>query len=114
MASPDIMIISRKLVKEQPELAGKLTQAIFRGVEYTNAHPDETASIVAHYFQKTPAEVLAAMRTFKYFGKEDWPEHMRLHIAQMQYLAQWLYDNGKIPSLPVIAKWEDISFVPKP
>jgi NitT/TauT family transport system substrate-binding protein len=113
MASPDIMIISRKLVKEQPDLAKKLTMAIFKGVEYTNAHPEETAGIVAHYFDKPQAEVLAAMKTFKYFGAAGWQEHMKLHSAQMQYLAQWLYDNGKIPSLPATAKWEDTSFIPK-
>ena len=114
MASPDIMIISRKLVTEQPELARKLTAAIFKGVEFTNANPKETAETVAHYFRKTPDEVLAAMRSFKYFGRENWPEHMKLHAAQMQYLAQWLFDNGKIPSLPDTAKWENVSFVPKP
>ncbi len=114
MASPDIMIISRKLVTEQPELARKLAVAIFKGVEFTNAHPQETAETVAHYFRKPPEEVLAAMKSFKYFGQENWPEHMKLHSGQMQYLAQWLYDNGKIPSLPDTAKWESTSFIPKP
>jgi NitT/TauT family transport system substrate-binding protein len=114
MASPDIMIISRKLVTEQPELARKLAAAIFKGVAYTNAHPQETAETVAHYFRKPPEEVLAAMKTFKYFGQENWPEHMKLHSGQMQYLAQWLYDNGKIPTLPDTAKWESTSFIPKP
>jgi NitT/TauT family transport system substrate-binding protein len=114
MASPDIMIISRKLVTEQPELARKLATAIFKGVAYTNAHPQETAETVAHYFRKPPEEVLAAMKTFKYFGQENWPEHMKLHSGQMQYLAQWLYDNGKIPTLPDTAKWESTSFISKP
>ena len=114
MASPDIMIISRKLATEQPELARKLVTAIFKGVGYTNAHPQETAETVAHYFRKTPEEVLAAMKTFKYFGQENWQEHMKLHEGQMQSLAHWLYDNGKIPALPDTAKWEDVSFVPKP
>jgi NitT/TauT family transport system substrate-binding protein len=114
MASPDIMIISRKLVTEQPELARKLTAALFKGVAYTNANPQDTAATVAHYFGKTPDEVLAAMKTFKYFGAENWPEHMKLHSGQMQYLAQWLYDNGKIPSLPDASKWENTSFIPKP
>src|SRR5215831_4537156 len=36
MASPDIMIISRKLVDETPELAKKLVAAIFKGVKYSN------------------------------------------------------------------------------
>lgn len=114
MASPDIMIISRKLVDEQPEVARKLVEAIFEGVAYTNAHPEETAGIVAHYFGKPPEDVLAAMKQFKYFGADNWPEHMRLHEGQMQYLAQWLYDNGKIPTLPETANWEKTSFVPKP
>jgi NitT/TauT family transport system substrate-binding protein len=114
MASPDIMIISRKLVTEQPELARKLAAAIFKGVAYTNEHPQESAELVAHYFRKSPEEVLAAMKTFKYFGEKDWPEHMRLHSEQMQYLAQWLYDNGKIPTLPDTKRWENVTFVPKP
>jgi NitT/TauT family transport system substrate-binding protein len=113
MASPDIMIISRKLVDEQPELARKLTVAIFQGVDYANAHPDDAAATVAHYFRKEPAEVLAAMKSFKYFGEAGVVEHMKLHAGQMQFLAQWLYDNGKIPSLPDVAKWENTSFVPK-
>ena len=114
MASPDVMIISRKLVTEQPDLARKLTIAIFKGVEYTNAHPQETAETVAHYFRKPPEEVLAAMKSFKYFGAANWPVHMKLHGGQMQYLAQWLYNNGKIPSMPDTAKWENTSFVPVP
>jgi NitT/TauT family transport system substrate-binding protein len=114
MASPDIMIISSSLVKQHPDLAGKLMQAIFKGVDFTNAHPEETAQTVAHYFRKPPEEVLAAMKSFKYFGATDWEQHMKLHAGQMQYLAQWLYDNGKIPALPETAKWENTSFVPKP
>jgi NitT/TauT family transport system substrate-binding protein len=114
MASPDVMIISSKLVNEHPELARKLVQAIFKGVEYTNANPEDTANTVAHYFRKEPSEVLAAMKTFKYFGAAGWEEHMKLHAGQMRFLAQWLYDNGKIPTLPDTAKWENTSFIPKP
>jgi NitT/TauT family transport system substrate-binding protein len=108
------MIISRKLVDEQPELARKLAVALFKGVAYTNANPQDAADSVAHYFRKSPEEVLAAMKTFKYFGQADWPQHMKLHSGQMQFLAQWLYDNGKIPSLPETAKWEDTKFLPSP
>ncbi len=114
MASPDIMIISRKLVDEKPELARKLTTALFQGVAYANAHPEESAALIAHYFGKPPAEVLAAMKKFKYFGAEGWPEHMKLHAGQMQYLTQWLYDNGKIPTLPDTSQWENTSFIAKP
>ena len=113
MASPDIMIISGKLVNEHPDLARKLVVALFKGVAYTNAHPEDTARTVAHYFRKSPEEVLAAMKTFKFFGHAGWEKHMKLHAGQMQFLAQWLYDAGKIPSAPDTAKWENTSFIPK-
>ena len=113
-SAPDIMIISAKLVDEHPDQARKLAAAVFKGVAYTNDHPEDTAATVAHYFRKPPEEVLAAIRSFKYFGQPGWPEHMKLQAGQMQYLAQWLYDNGKIASLPDTAKWENVSFVPKP
>lgn len=113
MESPDILIISRKVVDEMPEAAQKLTAAIFKGVAYTNEHPEDTAATVAHYYRKSPEEVLAAMKSFKYFGQENWQEHMKLHAGQMQYLAQWLLDHGKIPALPETGKWLNTSFVPK-
>jgi len=113
MASPDIMIISRKLVDENPELAKKVAAAIFKGVKYTNENPDDTAKTVAHYFRQDPPVVLAAMKQFKYFGAEDWQNHMKLHTGQMEFLSKWLVDNGKIPKMPDVKAWESLSFIPK-
>ena len=113
MASPDIMIISRKLVDENPELAKKLVTAIFKGVKYTNENPDDTAKTVAHYFRQDPAVVLAAMKQFKYFGADNWQDHMKLHTGQMEFLSKWLVDNGKIAKMPDVKAWENLSFIPK-
>ncbi len=113
MASPDIVIISRKVADETPELAGKLAQAMFKGAAYTNANPEDTAETVAHYFRKPPEDVLAAIKSFQYFGADGWEKHMELHSGQMQYLADWLHANGKIPSAPDTKKWEKTSFIPK-
>jgi len=113
MASPDIMIISRKFVEQHPDAAHRLAAVLFKGADYTNADPQDTAATVAHYFHKTPDEVLAAMKTFKYFGAADWQQHMKVQTEQMQYPAQWLQANGKIPSLPDVQKWENVSFVTK-
>jgi NitT/TauT family transport system substrate-binding protein len=113
MASPDIMIISKKLVDENPEAARKIATAIFKGVKYTNENPDDAAKTVAHYFRQEPAVVLAAMKQFKYFGAENWQEHMKLHGGQMEYLSKWLVDNGKIAKMPDVKTWENVSFVPK-
>jgi NitT/TauT family transport system substrate-binding protein len=114
MASPDIVIISRKLVEQHPDQARAIALGMLKGADYTIANPEDTAKTVAHYFRKTPEEVLAGMKSQKFFGTKGWQEHMKLHTAQMQYLAQWLYDNKKIPSVPDVAKWENTSFLPKP
>ena len=113
MASPDIMIISRKLVDEQPALAGKLVSAIFKGVKYTNENPEDTAKTVAHYFRQDAAVVLAAMKQFKFFGADNWQNHMKLHTGQMEYLSKWLVDNGKIAKMPDVKSWENLNFIPK-
>jgi NitT/TauT family transport system substrate-binding protein len=113
MASPDIVIISRKLVEERPDLARKLATAIFKGVKYTNENPEDTARTVAPYFRQDPSVVLAAMKKFKYFGAEDWQEHMKLHTGQMEYLSKWLADNGKIARIPDVKAWENVSFIEK-
>ena len=114
MASPDIVIISRKLVEQHPDQARAIALGMFQGADYTLSNPEDAAKTVAHYFRKTPEEVLAGMKPLKFFGTKDWQEHMKLHTAQMQYLAQWLYDNKKIPGVPDVAKWENTSFMPKP
>jgi NitT/TauT family transport system substrate-binding protein len=112
MASPDIVIISRKFVAEHPDAARKLAAALLKGADYANSNPADTAATVAHFFHKSPDEVLSAMKTFKYFGTNDWQQHMQVQTEQMQYLAKWLYDNGKIPSLPDVKKWENVGFLP--
>jgi len=113
MASPDIVIISRKLVEQQPDKARAIAAGLLKGADYTIANREDAAKTVAHYFRKTPEEVLEGMKPQKYYGTKDWPEHMKLHTAQMQYLAQWLYENKKIPSVPDVTKWENTSFMPK-
>jgi NitT/TauT family transport system substrate-binding protein len=113
MASPDILIISRRLVEQHPADARGIALAILKGADYTIANREDAAKTAAHYFKKTPEEVLEGMKAQKYYGTKDWAQHMKLHTEQMQYLAQWLYDAKKIPSVPDVAKWENISFMPQ-
>jgi NitT/TauT family transport system substrate-binding protein len=113
MASPDIVIISKKFVDEHPQQATQLTVAMFKGADFVKANPEETAKLVSSYFKKPPEELVAGIKSFKYFGTAGWAEHMKLHQAQMQELADWLYETGKIPSRPVVANWANYSFIPK-
>lgn len=113
-SAPDIVIISKKLVDERPELAKKLAMALFKGADYTVANPEEAAKAVAHHFRKTPAEVFEGIKTFRFFGSKDWEDHMQLHERQMQELANWLFDNKKISNkVADVTKWRNTGFVPK-
>jgi NitT/TauT family transport system substrate-binding protein len=114
MSAPDIMIISRKLVEEDPVSAGKLAAAVMKAADFVNANPEEAAQTVAHYFRQPPEAVLAGIKGFTYYGAKDWPEHMRRHGEQMDYLAGWLAESGKIPVKPDVRAWENTAFVPKP
>jgi len=113
VASADILVISRKLVDEHPDQARKLAAAIFKGVEYTNAHPEETAKLVAHYFKKPPEETLSGMKTFQYPGETVWQARLKGQEDHMREFAQWLVDNKKIPAAPDVTKWLNTSFLPK-
>jgi NitT/TauT family transport system substrate-binding protein len=113
-SAPDIMIISRKLVDEQPEVARKLAAALLKGADYALSNPAETASAVAHYFKKSPEETLAGSKNFRFFGSKDWQKHMELHEKQMQELADWLFENKKIPNkVADVTKWRNFAFLPK-
>ncbi|HEY0200284.1 MAG TPA: ABC transporter substrate-binding protein [Burkholderiaceae bacterium] len=114
MASPDVLIISRKLVQTQPAQARAIAVGTLKGADYTIAHLEEAAAAVAGYFHQTQEQMLPQIRGFSYFGTAGWPAHMQTHQAQMQYLAQLLFDAKRIPSLPQTARWADTSFIPKP
>jgi NitT/TauT family transport system substrate-binding protein len=114
MSAPDIMIISRKVVEEDPVSAGKLAATLMKAADFVNAHPEETAETVAHYFRQPATTVLAGIKGFKYYGTKDWPEHMRRHTEQMDYLAGWLAENGRIPVKPDVRAWQNTTFVPNP
>jgi NitT/TauT family transport system substrate-binding protein len=114
MASPDIVIIARKVVDQYPDQARKLAVGVMKGADFASENPEETAKIVAKYFKKPAEEILPGIRTFQYFGTKNWPAHIKLHTEQMQDLAQWLYDSNKIGSLPTVKDWENVSFLPEP
>ncbi|MGJ5176326.1 ABC transporter substrate-binding protein [Bradyrhizobium oligotrophicum] len=113
MSSPDILIISRKLVEEHPDQARRLATAILRGADYVIANPEAAAAAVAHLFRQPPEVVLAGIRNFKYYGSKGWREHIDKHTEQMQFLSLWLHRNKKIASAPDVKQWEKTSFVPE-
>lgn len=113
MAAGDIVIISRKLVKEDPGVARKIASAIFKGADFTIKNPEETGAAVANYFRQKPEQVVEAIKGFQFFGSAGWKDHMRKHQGQIKFLTRLLHDAGKIPSAPDTDLWVDTSFVPE-
>lgn len=113
MSSPDILIISRKLVEEHPDQARRLAAAILRGADYVNENPEAAAAAVAYLYRQSPDAVLAGIKNFKYYGSKGWRAHMNKHTEQMQFLSLWLNRNKKIESVPDVKQWENTSFVPE-
>lgn len=111
MASPDIVIMSRELVNDSPEIANKVIKALFKGADFANNNPEEAAQVVSHYFNKDAADLVDSIDEFMYFGGSDWEAHMELHIGQMQALATLLYDLGKIGAKPDVTEWTNTSFI---
>ncbi|MSO65993.1 MAG: ABC transporter substrate-binding protein [Alphaproteobacteria bacterium] len=110
MGAPDIVIISKKFVDEQPAVAQKLAAAMLKGADYTNSNPEDAAKAIAHYFKKTPEETLASIKSFQYFGTKDWQAHMARHEKQMQDLADWLFDNKKLSTkIADVTKWRSVN-----
>lgn len=113
-SAPDIMIISKKLADEQPEVAKKLAAGLLKGADYAISNPAETAAAVDHYFKKSTEETQEGAKNFRFFGTKDWLKHMELHEKQMQELADWLHENKKIPNkVADVTKWRKFDFVPK-
>ncbi|WNJ91483.1 ABC transporter substrate-binding protein [Bosea sp. 685] len=112
MAAGDIVIISRKLAKEDPATAKKIAAGVLKGADFTIANPGEAGAAVASYFRQTPEQVTTAIKGFQFFGSAGWPEHMRRHQGQIKYLTKLLHGAGKIPTAPDTDLWVDTSFVP--
>lgn len=54
------LLAPSKLVKEKPELVKKFAAALFKGLEYSIAHPDETGEILKKYQPTQDSAVAAA------------------------------------------------------
>lgn len=113
-AAPDILIVSRSFAEARPDAARGVIAALLRASGEAAADPEGTAAAIAHWFKKPPEEVLAAIKGVRYHGAAGWPDHAKLHSAQMQSLAQQLYDDRKVSALPDTSKWENTGLLPKP
>jgi len=98
MGAPDIVLLSKKLVDERPDVAKKLVAAIYKGVDFVIANPEESAKLTMKYFKKTEEETLKGIKSFSFFGTKGRAEHLAKMESVYQELADWLHANKKIPN----------------
>jgi len=68
---PDFYIFRAEIVKEQPKTIKAMLRALFSAVDFTQAHPEETASIIAKHYGITPEMAKKQIKTLKWFGYKD-------------------------------------------
>ncbi len=111
VTSADVLVISKKLVKEKPAVATGLANAIFEGVDFINANPGKAAEIYQRYSKLDLGSIKAGMKTFQYIPREKFVENMKGQEIQLNEFSQWLFEQKKIRELPNIKGALDTSFV---
>ena len=106
----DILTVREEIVREQPELVGKLLRGWYRAVSYTKSHPDEASEIIAPYFGVQPEEYrerVAGLRWPTYeeacedFGSTQKPGRL---YEVFDTIALIKHAGGRIPRKPDAAQ----------
>ncbi|MDR2838154.1 MAG: ABC transporter substrate-binding protein [Azonexus sp.] len=112
VVSADLLIISKKLVKEKPAVATGLSEAVFKGVDFIHANPDEAAQIYQRYSKADLDTIKTQMKLFQYIPKDKFAQNLAGQELQLNELAQWLLDEKKtIRQMPNIKAALDTSFL---
>jgi ABC-type nitrate/sulfonate/bicarbonate transport system substrate-binding protein len=111
VASADVLVISKKLVKEKPAVAAGLMDAIFESVDFIIAHPDKAAEIYQRYSKLDLDSIKAGIKGWDYVPRARFAANMKGQEVQLTEFSQWLLEQKKINKLPDIKAAIDTSFV---
>ncbi|NUR29198.1 MAG: ABC transporter substrate-binding protein [Catenulispora sp.] len=93
------LLASAKLVKEKPELVKKFTAALFKGLEYANAHPEETGEILKkHQPTQDPLIAAAEVKAMAPYVAPEGATIGAVDRAKVETNIKLLTEAGAIPS----------------
>lgn len=100
-------------IKEHPEIIQKFTNALQKGLDYTQSHsPEEIAEVIAPQFKETDTKTLTAIVT-RYYEQDTWKENLIFEEDSYQLLLDILSDASELKDRPSYQNLVDPSFAQK-
>lgn len=100
-------------MEKNPELIQKFTNALQKGMDYTQSHtPEEIAKAIAPQFKETDSETLTAIVT-RYHEQDTWKENLIFEEDSYQLLLDILSDAGELTGSPSYQELVDTTYAKK-
>src|SRR5690606_32031941 len=104
--APDVVVIRRDFVENEPEAARNLIDTVLKATDWVNAKEEEAAEITADkYFKLSVEDTLEGIRTFTDYGHEA-PDNRPTNVAGVMGAAsEWLVTLGVLDETPDVMQW---------
>ncbi|MFQ5465943.1 MAG: ABC transporter substrate-binding protein [Thermodesulfobacteriota bacterium] len=116
MTGPDVLIINRRWVDEDPGRASRFMEAYFEALEWVRENPDGAVEIAAgRYIRQDPGLLRKNMRKFVWHGAADQRRVMSDSglFGQAEYVVDILHGDIKaIPVKPAFREWVNLDILP--
>jgi ABC-type nitrate/sulfonate/bicarbonate transport system substrate-binding protein len=116
MTGPDVLIISRKWLDEDPARAGRFMVAYFEALDWVSAHTAAAAELVqGRYIQQEQQLIEDNLEKFIWHGVEDQYRVMDDDgiYAQADYILDILFEQmHAIPNKPEFRQWVNMEVLP--
>ena len=117
MTGPDVLILGRAWVDEDPDRAGRFLAAYFEALDWVAAHPQEAAALVhGRYIQQGLGLIQSNLAKFIWQDAEAQQRVMSDEgiFAQAEVLIGILHDDmGAIPVKPDFRAWVNRAVLPR-
>lgn len=116
MTGPDVLILGKAWVDDDPERARRFMTAYFEALDWVAANPREAAALVqGSYIQQDPALIQSNMDKFIWQGATA--QHQVMSdtgiFGQAEFLIDILHDEmGAIPEKPDFRAWVNLDVLP--
>lgn len=116
MTGPDILVISRRWLDQDPARARRFMTAYFEALDWVSAHPSQAAELIrGRYIQQDVDLIRSNLAKFVWYGAAD--QHSVMSdtgiFAQAEYILDILYGQmHAIPSKPDFRQWVNLEVLP--
>ena len=116
MTGPDVLVISRSWLEEDPARARRFMTAYFEALDWVSAHPTQAAELIqGRYIQQDLELIRGNLEKFVWYGVADQYRVMSDTgiFAQAEYILDILYEQmHAIPNKPDFRQWVNLEVLP--